>query len=487
MRFLKLPRIPLKVLVTLLIAAILLISVYVIFFTGNESNNGVNDSKPPMIDAITGNTTGTTGKIATILVTFSDNVNVTKATIYYKAENAESWSNISILSGSVDIEIPSNPVKDWYYYITIDDAAGNGPVGNPSTDGSVYYTITVSEAKENLVHNVFIEEGTATWCTNCPTIADILHDLYESKEHNFYYVSMVGDKNDKAESRLEKDYNISGYPTVFIDGGYSIIMGANNPKSTFEEEISRASKRDVPELHVNVTAELDETEEEIETLITIKNYESETYNGRLKVYLTEKIAWQYFGGEGSYHFGFLDYIVNENVAILGNDQKIVSETYDVSKLDPDNLMVIAVVFNSESTKKYADPPSGNPFDAYYADATYGTEVVEGGNLPPEVGITNPIEGRLHLFGKEIMTTPNLKTILVGRTSIVAQASDESKVEKVEFYIDDELVAEFTEGPYEWKWKTPSWFRFKHTIKVVAYDDEGKPGESIMEVVAFILL
>jgi len=486
-------RLVLTAAIVLIIAILLGSSAYVIFFTGEEKNDGIRDTEAPTIDSITGGTTGTTGKITTISVTFSDNIEVIVATMYYKTESADSWSNTSILSGSADIVIPSDSDEDWYYYVVVDDAAGNGPVGDPSVDGSVYYTITVSKTPQDLVHYVFIEEGTGTWCDNCPAVSDILHDLYESGKYNFYYVSMVEDKNSKAKTRLEKDYNILGYPTVFIDGGYEIIFGGNNEKSVFEEKIAKAANRDVPEISANVSAEVDEHGDKIDVTIVIDNYESDTHIGRLKVYLTERVSWANYDGD-AYHFGFLDYIADEDVSINGEDQKIVTKSYDVSNLDVDNLMIIAVVFNDESTTKYSEPPDGNPFDAYYADAADGTLVVEGGNLPPELGITNPIVGKVHRFGKPIRTaglmyrvTGEFKTILFGRTTITVKASDDSKIEKVEFYIDDNLVAEFTEEPYEWMWKTPSLIRFKHTVKVVAYDDGGKSSTATLDVIAFILL
>ncbi len=52
---------------------------------------------------------------------------------------------MSILGGSAGIVIPSNSVESWYYYVTVDDAAGTGPVGNPSVDGSMYFTVSVTD------------------------------------------------------------------------------------------------------------------------------------------------------------------------------------------------------------------------------------------------------------------------------------------------------------------------------------------------------
>ena len=156
-----------KIIAIIIIIILISSSVYVGFFLeGEDDDNG--DSTPPTIDYYTGDTIGTTGKITSISVTFSDNEEVTKATIYYKSMNAEAWNSASILSGEYDIQIPSDSDDDWHYYITVDDAAGNGPVGMPSKDGSVYFTITVSKKDVDLTHLVFIEEATGETCKNCP-------------------------------------------------------------------------------------------------------------------------------------------------------------------------------------------------------------------------------------------------------------------------------------------------------------------------------
>ena len=114
----------------------------------------ISDNDLPSIDSITGNTVGTTGETTTISATFSDNIGVTVATLYYKTASAGSYSSTSILSGSAGIAIPLNSIESWYYYVTVDDAAGTGPVGNPSVDGSVYYTVTVSDNDAPQITNI---------------------------------------------------------------------------------------------------------------------------------------------------------------------------------------------------------------------------------------------------------------------------------------------------------------------------------------------
>jgi len=197
-----------KKLALILIVAVLLISIYYIFFNSEDK-----DTEDPIIDTIAGNTTGIAGEIVTISVTFSDNIGVTNATIYHRIEGDNDWNSKSILNGSINFSLPTDSEEDWHYYITIDDDAKNGPVGDPSVNGSVYYTITVNRNDDNdngdddddditVSHAVFIEESTAQDCKFCPSVAEKIHELYESGKYNFYYVSLIED-DQKAKNRLK--------------------------------------------------------------------------------------------------------------------------------------------------------------------------------------------------------------------------------------------------------------------------------------------
>ncbi len=481
----------LKVAVVVIVAILLSASTYVLFFT-DVIDNGEADDEDPTIDTITGNTTGTTGKITIVSVTFSDNVEVTGAILYYKTVSASDWSSTSILNRSVDLSIPLDSNEDWYYYVTIDDAAGNGPVGDPSTDGSVYYTITVSEENEEFVHTVFIEEGTATDCRYCPNVGKILDALYESNDYNFYYVSLIEDASEEASNRLKNEFNTYGNPTVYIDGGFKVIRGGLNEEDMYAEAISVAESRNVPKIRVTVNAEYDNNTNEILCVAEIENKEAETYSGNLRLYLTEKISssWNDYDGK-KYHFAFIDYIINKDISIDSDGKKSYQETWDASDLIPENLMIIAVVFNSESVGQFANPPDGNPFDAYYADAADAAEVVEGGDLPPEVGIILPQQGKMYFRGKpilEFLYKNRLlnKTRLLGKITITAYATDDSSVDKVELYIDDELISTLEEEPYEWSFRSLSTFKkilppYIHTVMVKAYDDSGKISTDSIEI------
>ena len=52
------------------------------------------------------------------------------------------------------------------------------------------------------------------------------------------------------------------------------------------------------------------------------------------------------------------------------------------------------------------------------------------------------------------------------------------IDKVEFYIDGVLKATVTSEPYSWMWDEKTPFSFKHTIKVIAYDEENSASDLI---------
>jgi len=485
-----------KLIIIIFIVGILLgASAYVILYTSDNdnNNNGGNDIESPQIDDIAGNLTVTAGQTVTITALFSDNVNVTVATLYYKVASSTSWDSISILSGSASISIPSSTTSNYHYYITIDDDAGNGPIGQPSVDGTTFYIITVTHngGEENFTHTVFVEEATATWCNNCPNVANILHAIYETHNYRFYYVSLVDDKSTKAHERLSNDYNVLGFPTAFIDGGYSVIVGGAKPESDYSAAIAAAQVRTVPNIQIKVAAEYKNTTGELTVTAVVENKENQLYSGRLKIYLTEIVSgWTGYDSK-PYQFSFLEYILLQDISVDGNGTETFTETKDISAYDYENLMIIGVVFSSEKHAGYANPPSENPFDAYYADATNAAKIVEGGNLPPQLEITSPQKGKIYLNGNPVLerlqnrkilglflnNSLHNKTILLGQKTITVDATDDSAVAKVEFYIDEKLVFNDTQAPYEYTFKKLSTFKTlffkKHILTVTVYDDTGK--------------
>jgi len=172
------------------------------------------------------------------------------------------------------------------------------------------------------------------------------------------------------------------------------------------------------------------------------------------------------------------------VKINEHDHLTLTKTLSASDVDPENIMLFSVLFSTEKQIGYSQPPDKNPFDAYGVDAVNATRVIQGGNLPPEVGIQNPSVKYFHRFGKPIRKTMTGKTVVVGKSVIVASVHDDSKITKVEFYINDKLMETVTQEPYQWTWHK---FSFgKKTLMVKAFDDSGKQSTASIEVLAFML-
>jgi len=360
---------------------------------------------------------------------------------------------------------------------------------NDDTDDNNNNEEEDNDDDQEIKHIVFIEEGTATWCSNCPEVADVLHELYDPEDPDFYYVSMVEDRNSKAHDRLYDDCNILGFPTVFIDGGYSVIIGSANFKSLFEDKLSDASSRNTPKLYLNAYAEWNENKSELKSTVTVENKEQDTYDGHLKVYVTEiNSKWSDWNGN-PYTYSFLDYAMDKEIELEPDENETFSSTWDGSAPDvyPENLWIIAVIFTKESTQQFSDPPDDeHPFDAYYADAADAARVSEG-NLPPSIGISSPKEWMRYILGKETRKTLLGKTMLIGKIPIKATVQAESGVDKVEFSVkglfgEDNGVV--TKEPYEWMWESFAFGRYTITAKV--YDNEGRTTSNSIDVFAIII-
>ncbi|MFH1100406.1 MAG: PKD domain-containing protein [Methanobacteriota archaeon] len=366
--------------------------------------------------------------------------------------------------------------------LTVVDAYNNS--GNDSA------TILITSPAE-ATHIVFIEEATAGWCSNCPAVAEILHDLYGSEDYRFYYVSLVHDENEKAKERLNESYNIYAFPSVYIDGGYKVIVGQKSI-SSFQQNITAAMNRDVPKIQVTLNVTYNTTTKKFTTNVTVSNGEATSYTGSLKVYLTEKVSrWADYNGK-AYSFGFLDFIINKDIIIPAGNSLTEVKQWDASALDPENLMVFAVVFNSETHQGYSQPPNLNPFNAHYADAVNATEVVKGGTLPPSVGFSYPKKYHFNIFGNANRMTPlQRNTIVIGKLTLIANASTfgNMSITSVQFAVDGTVLVNDTSSPYSVtvrKFGMVKHLLRRHTITATAFTNHGKSSTVSMDIVAIFL-
>jgi len=481
-----------------IVIAVILLLVLTGFLLTSSFENGEfseKDTIPPSLTVISKDFTVFQGEKAQIEVNYSDNVNVSEATLYYRKQDETSWTSISILSKSHSISIAEDETKNYQYYVTVNDKANNGPIGEPSIDGSTFYTITVLKNRdpdENITLNraVFIEKATATWCSNCPEVAEKIHQAYTSQDIPFYYVSMVEDKNQKAKNRLENDYKIFGYPTAYIDGGYKVLVGSESIPNDFNSALQQAANRPAARIQITLQSEWNETKEELKNTIYVKNYEEKTYTGNLKIYITEiKSQWADYNGD-PYHFSFLDYGMDRSVTIPSGENISFSNTWKASESEYDivkeNLWIVAVVSNDQKQVSYSKPSTQeHEFDSFYVDATAASRVTEG-TLPPTIGIKTPKSLNHYIFGNEQKNRFISTTYLIGRMTIETTVSSDLPIEKIIINITGKrtnINEELTQSPYEYTWNQ---FSFgMHTITATIYDEQGSKNSDSIEVWALI--
>lgn len=86
-------------------------------------------------------------------------------------------------------------------------------------------------------------------------------------------------------------------------------------------------------------------------------------------------------------------------------------------------------------------------------------------------LQTPRQGYPYLAGREVAPIPSKLPLVLGKMSVKADPDVEYGIERMEFYVDDELQDIDDEAPYEWVWDEPAWG--KHQVKVIAVNMLGK--------------
>jgi len=102
-----------------------------------------------------------------------------------------------------------------------------------------------------------------------------------------------------------------------------------------------------------------------------------------------------------------------------------------------------------------------------------------------VSIDQPLENSLYILDNKILPLQK-NTIILGDITIKASINSTNEIDRLEFFIDDELKHTESNHP-SWLWITWKWdsaLFFKRTIKVVAYDNLGNNASDEIEVWVF---
>jgi subtilisin family serine protease len=168
------------------------------------------------------------------------------------------------------------------------------------------------------------------------------------------------------------------------------------------------------------------------------------------------------------------------------DGSEVSGTVIVMASASDDVGVTKVEFYLDGALKGTDTVSPYMWGWYTTTTTDGSHTVEAkaydtaGNTgsdqvtvtvsnadttPPTASITNPADG----------------SVVSGTVIVMASASDNEGVAKVEFYLDGALKGTDTVSPYMWGWYTTTTTDGSHTVEAKAYDAAGNVGSDQVTV------
>jgi len=138
-------------------------------------------------------------------------------------------------------------------------------------------------------------------------------------------------------------------------------------------------------------------------------------------------------------------------------------TWNLGTVTTDGSVTLIVIIDATA------PPGGiiQNVATFTSDETGTTNAKVDVPICFYIRLIQPQENSLYIFGKKIL---DLKkgTICIGKVRIAVDVLDNATgINRVEFYIDDELLGTDYTAPYSWTWTTPAFF--SHSIKAVAYN------------------
>ena len=141
-------------------------------------------------------------------------------------------------------------------------------------------------------------------------------------------------------------------------------------------------------------------------------------------------------------------------------------------------------WGNASGPKHPDNPNGTG-DAITGEVDFTPWLTYYGpeNTIPVVSIMTPVQGyvNINILNRFTLKFKAFTTIAIGKVLVSVLASDnQSGIQKVEFYVDDDYKTTVTAAPYEWRWSDRG-LLFPYVLKVVAYDNYGNQNSADLKV------
>ena len=218
-------------------------------------------------------------------------------------------------------------------------------------------------------HTVIVEFA-AMSKSECSVASRQLYEIFSDENLDFYYITLVSDENDVAETRLQ-ELGISEFPGVSFDGGYIKLFGEQENTNAYASAITESLSRNVAPIELYLDAYWTSSPCFPMVISNVEAYNNgyEDYHGRLLISIVEiESRWEDNTGR-PYNYALVDYAADEEITIDPLPLGSFIDTYtwfpniDVCGIPADpNVLVIASVFSDDSG---------------FADATVVSRLVDG--------------------------------------------------------------------------------------------------------------
>lgn len=218
--------------------------------------------------------------------------------------------------------------------------------------------LTMADTKEigEFTHTPIIEYATATTCPYCPAASEQLYSIYSQGNYDFYFVSLVSDKNWRASRRLQ-ELGVRSVPDAYFDGSYKHVVGQQSDEQAYIDALTQTGTREVAEVELSANV-IWEGNGVLDIRVNV-DVNTTDYQGHLRAYVVEPVSrWDDFDGN-PYHFGVLGFAFDKDLAVSQHKQTGPDDTYEFTTtwrgsllgfgdITKDNIMVIITVSNQET-------------------------------------------------------------------------------------------------------------------------------------------